>query len=165
MPTAPKSKNSTPDVIVWNRGRTDGNGIYRVGVITLNYQTPDGAGRATPVIHPIRPGLDAIPRAHWERAMADAKAVGPKHMLSKAVASGRLSVVDLTKMTAQDVTDAIDQTASKRMLKGIAEGRIQATERAMAHAVQVIETWGRKDISRIRKITSHFGSFSRASES
>ena len=167
MPASKKSPNQPTHVLVWNRGRTDGNGTYRAGVVHINYQEARGReGRVAPVIHPVRPGLDLIERVAFERQLEDAKRVGPKHMWSKMTSGSkpRISVVDLETMPHDEACEAIDQTMSKGVLIRIAEGKIAAPAKVREHAVNVRATWGRQDISQVRKITSHFASFARAEE-
>lgn len=165
MPAAPKSKPSAPShVLVWNHCHMDSNGQWRAGNIILNHLEHGGDGRPVPVIHPITVGLALVPRAKLERAIADAKAIGPKHSISKAIASKRLRVgIDLTKLPLDEAKRAVEQTASKSVLQGIIDGKIEAPEQLRDHTLEILRTWGTKTRNVPRVITEHFASFDRAS--
>lgn len=169
MPATPKSKSqksASETVLIWNRGISDPNGSYRVGVVTLNYQVKDAgegqSSRVSPVTFPITPGLCEVPREHWERSVTDAERVAEKthHRLATMIDEGRLSVVDLGKMRKGEAHEALDQTASKALIKRIAEGRVESNY--ADYAAELIRTWRKEDRSHVRKVTAHFGSFLRA---
>lgn len=158
MPTTPKKSE---DVLVWNRGRVDGNGHYRAGNWILNYQVKMSDGKASPVIHPITTGLALVPRVHWERALEDAGRVGSGHPLTIAIESGRLVPdVNLAKLAA--AREAIDQTASKTVIDKVASGQLGATPELAEYAADVKAKWHTRDISFVRQVTRHFASFDRA---
>jgi hypothetical protein len=165
MPAKPS--NSKPaDVLIWNRGRTDSNGVYRVGNVVLNVQRPGTDGKPSPQIHPIGCGLDLVPGQLWADALEDAKRVegaSGSHMLTTMLSKGRLKPdVDLSKMDEAEACEAVDQTASKSILKAIAEGKIKSSAAVQEHAAERMRKWGSEENPRAMRITEHFGSYTRA---
>lgn len=161
MPAAPKTKSqSSKTVIVWNRGRMNNYGVYTAGVWTLNYQVKHKDGRPSAVIQPIMPGLDEIPRTHWEIATEEAKGC-EQHALKDALKSGRLSEVDLSAISVEDGRQALDQTASKALLTAVANGKTNARAELVEHAAELIRNWHAPDQGEVRKVTRHFASFAR----
>jgi len=165
MPAKPTNSKPEP-VLIWNRGRTDTNGVYRVGNVLLNVQRPGTDGKPAAQIQPIGVGLDLVPGQIWADALEDAKRVeeaSGSHMLTKMIAKGRLKPdVDLSKMAADEAREAVDQTASKSLLKAIAEGEIKCSAAVQEHAAERIRKWGSEENPKAMRITEHFGSYTRA---
>ena len=157
MPTSKKPSHT----IVWNRGKIDRNGLYRAGVVTLNFQDKGTDGKPAPLLVPLFPGLHRVEAKHYERAEAEAKGSKGPSRIGKMMKSGRLRAVKLEDMSHEEGREALDQTMSKAMLNDIAEGKHGAPAWMAEHAQELKRTWGKKDQGQVRKITKHFASFSR----
>lgn len=163
MPAQPKSQSST--VILWNKGRSDSNGIYRAGTITLYHTVKASDDTPTPVLNTVFPGLCEAPRDAWEIALKSAKAIaaGPQkhHDITDRLDKGRLAVIkSIDAMSDDDAQAALEQTTSKRMLLAVAQGKHGSTHQEKA--VKILSNWGSETMSKPRMITEHFASYQRA---
>jgi len=110
MPTAKPNKNA----VVWvrNHVRTDGHGNIHAGNAVL-YRQDRAGNRLVAVTHTVTPGLCDVPKDLWDHHAGSRKSIkiGPR----------RLELVDLDKMDAAELREAVEETASVAMIKQLAE--------------------------------------------